>query len=49
MKRFLDTGKPFGVVDLKNNLPGADSIFFNTVTTHQPFTDFNSLTERKKG
>ena len=23
-----------GVVDFKNDLPGADSIFFNTVTTH---------------
>ena len=26
-----------GVVDFKNDLPGADSIFFNTVTTHQAF------------
>ena len=25
------------VVDFKNGLPGADSIFFNTVTTHQSF------------
>ena len=33
MKGFLYKGKPFGVVDFKNNLPGADSIFFNTVTT----------------
>ena len=23
-----------GIVDFKNALPGADSIFFNTVTTH---------------
>ena len=26
-----------GVVDFKDGLPGADSIFFNTVTTHQAF------------
>ena len=26
-----------GVVDFKNGLPGADSIFFNTVATHQAF------------
>ena len=25
------------VVDFKNDLPGADSIFFNTVATHQAF------------
>ena len=24
-------------VDFKNDLPGADSIFFNTITTHQSF------------
>ena len=34
-----------GVVDFKNGLPCADSIFFNTVTTHQAF--FNSLTNEK--
>ena len=34
-----------GVVDFKNGLPGADSIFFDTVTTHQSF--FNSLTSEK--
>ena len=27
-----------GVVDFKNGLPGADSIFFNTVATHQSFS-----------
>ena len=26
-----------GVVDVKNGLPGADSILFNTVATHQSF------------
>ena len=26
-----------GVVDFKNGLPGADSIFFSTVTTHRSF------------
>ena len=26
-----------GVVDFKNGLPSADSIFFNTVATHQSF------------
>ena len=25
------------VVDFKNGLPGADSVLFHTVTTHQPF------------
>ena len=32
------------VVDFKNGLPGADSILFHTVTTHQPFfnSDFNN-------
>ena len=25
------------VVDFKNGLPGADSISFNTITTHQSF------------
>ena len=35
-----------GVVDFKNGLPGADSIFFNTVTTHQSFF-LNSLTNEK--
>ena len=35
-----------GVVDFKNGLPGADSIFFNTVATHQSFF-FHSLTNEK--
>ena len=26
-----------GVVDFKNGLPGANSICFNTITTHQSF------------
>ena len=30
-------GAGCGAVDFKNGLPGADSIFFNTVTTHQSF------------
>ena len=34
------------VVDFKNGLPGADSIFFNTVATHQSFFH-NSLTNEK--
>ena len=35
------------VVDFKNGLPGADSIFLNTVPSHQSFF-FNSLTEEKR-
>ena len=35
-----------GVVDFKNGSPDADTIFFNTVTTHQSFF-FNSLTNEK--
>ena len=35
-----------GVLDFKNGLPGADSIFFNTVTNHQSFF-FNSLTNEE--
>ena len=27
-----------GIVDFKNGLPGADSIFFDTVATHQSFS-----------
>ena len=33
-------------MDFQNGLPGADSIFFNTVTTHQSFF-LNSLTNEK--
>ena len=35
-----------GIVDFKNGLPGADSIFFYTVTTLQSFFK-NSLTNEK--
>ena len=31
---WMRGGGGCGVVDFKNDLPGADSIFFNTVTTH---------------
>ena len=44
--KFGEGGKGCRVVDFKSGLPGADSIFFNTVATHQSFF-FNSLTNEK--
>ena len=38
--KFRDGGGGGGggnFVDFKNDLPGADSLFFNTITTHQSF------------
>ena len=40
--KFGEGGGGSRVVDFKNGLPDADSIFFNTVASHQSFF-FNSL------
>ena len=44
--KFGEGGGGCRVVDFKNDLPDADSIFFNTVATHQAFF-LNNLTNEK--